>query len=104
MKINNDTKLDFDDVLLVPQRSKTASRASVILQRHFSFYHSTRTWHGIPIFAANMDTTGTIAMSNSLMKMNLATCLHKHYKKTDYINSISNTDYQWLSIGVFVSS
>lgn len=100
MKINNDTKLDFDDVLLVPQRSKTASRASVILQRHFSFYHSTRTWHGIPIFAANMDTTGTIAMSNSLMKMNLATCLHKHYKKTDYINSISNTDYQWLSIGI----
>jgi hypothetical protein len=26
MKIINDTKLDFDDVLLVPQRSRAASR------------------------------------------------------------------------------
>lgn len=60
MKINQEPKLDFDDVLLVPQRSKTASRKEVELNRNFSFYHSTRTWSGIPIFAANMDTTGTL--------------------------------------------
>ena len=60
MKINNDPKLDFDDVLLVPQRSRTASRKEVELSRNFSFYHSNRIWKGVPIFAANMDTTGTV--------------------------------------------
>ena len=37
MKINYDPKLDFDDVLLVPQRSRTASRKEVELNRNFSF-------------------------------------------------------------------
>jgi GMP reductase len=100
MKINTDIKLDFDDVLLIPQRSKTASRASVELCRNFSFYHSTRNWNGIPIFAANMDTTGTIAMSNALLKNKLATCLHKHYDKFMYPNIITNPDYQWFSMGI----
>ena len=39
MKINEGTKLDFDDVLLVPQRTKTASRESVDVSRFFNFYH-----------------------------------------------------------------
>ena len=79
MKINNEPKLDFDDVLLVPQRTKAASRQNIELIRNFSFYHSKSTWSGVPIFAANMDTTGTFAMSESLMDFKVATCLHKHY-------------------------
>lgn len=100
MKINYEPKLDFDDVLLVPQRSRTASRKEVELSRNFSFYHSSRVWAGIPIFAANMDTTGTVSMSNSLSKYNIPTCLHKHYEKQQYPNLILNIAYQWFSIGI----
>lgn len=100
MKINNEPKLDFDDVLLVPQRSKTASRKEVELIRNFSFYHSNRQWSGIPIFAANMDTTGTIAMSQSLQKHSLPTCLHKHYDREEYPKIISNPKLQWFSMGI----
>ena len=35
LKIDNDIKLDFDDVLLVPQRSYAASRKEVNLKRNF---------------------------------------------------------------------
>ena len=73
MKINNEPKLDFDDVLLVPHRSKTASRVNVTLDRNFTFYHSNKMWSGIPIMAANMDTTGTFEMANVLSKYNLPT-------------------------------
>jgi len=100
MKINNEPKLDFDDVLLVPQRSKTASRKEVVLNRKFSFYHSNRIWEGVPIFSANMDTTGTVAMSHSLIKHNMPTCLHKHYTKQQYPDIIINQAYQWFSIGI----
>ncbi len=100
MKINNDPKLDFDDVLLVPQRSRAASRKEVKLDRNFSFYHSNQVWDGVPVFAANMDSTGTVAMSNALAKHKMPTCLHKHYKDNQYPDIIHTYSYQWLSIGI----
>ena len=39
MKIDSQPKLDFDDVLLVPQRTKAVSRANIKLERNFTFYH-----------------------------------------------------------------
>lgn len=100
MKINNDPKLDFDDVLLVPQRTKAASRQNIELVRNFSFYHSYSTWSGIPIFAANMDTTGTFDMSNALIDFQLPTCLHKHYKISTLVAELLEIDYQWFSLGI----
>lgn len=100
MKIVNDTKLDFDDVLLVPQRSKAASRSSVLLDREFAFYHSTRKWHGVPIMTANMDTTGTFAMADSLSKFGCITCLHKHYDLYDYQNGVRDINTYWVSLGI----
>ena len=100
MKINYDPKLDFDDVLLVPQRSRTASRKEVELNRNFSFYHSKQKWNGIPIFAANMDTTGTVSMSHLLSKYGMPTCLHKHYEQNQYPDIIINYEHQWYSIGI----
>lgn len=100
MKIQNDTKLDFDDVLLVPQRSKAASRKEVVLERKFSFYHCTQSWTGIPIIAANMDTTGTFNMSSVLSKQKMITCLHKHYDTNSYKENIFDFNYQWVSIGI----
>ena len=100
MKINNEPKLDFDDVLLVPQRTKAASRQNIELIRNFSFYHSKSTWSGVPIFAANMDTTGTFAMSEALTEFQLPTCLHKHYSISKLVSDILEIDYQWFSLGI----
>lgn len=100
MKIINDTKLDFDDVLLVPQRSQAASRVSVIVNREFSFYHSERKWCGIPIIAANMDSVGTFNMADSLSKLDMITCLHKHYSVDQYKNIKPNLDSHWFSMGI----
>ena len=111
MKINEGTKLDFDDVLLIPQRTKTASRKSVDVSRFFNFYHSQRTWQGTPVIAANMDTTGTFAMSQALAKFNMITCLHKHYGFRDLGNFFSDYDGDtgettnpkercWFSMGI----
>jgi len=111
MKINEGTKLDFDDVLLVPQRTKTASRKSVNVSRFFNFYHSQRTWQGTPVVAANMDTTGTFAMSQALAKFDMITCLHKHYEPSELGNFFSDYNRDtgettnpiercWFSMGI----
>lgn len=78
-KIINDTKLDFDDVLIRPKRSQLSSRSDVNLLRVFKFLHSPRSIECVPIMAANMDTVGTIAMGQTLKSHKAITCLHKHY-------------------------
>ena len=98
--INHDTKLDFDDVLLVPKRSKTASRKEVDLVRQYHFYHSSRTWTGVPICAANMDTTGTYRMSEALGEVKAITCLHKHYTTDQHIIRHNDNATQWYSMGI----
>jgi GMP reductase len=100
MKVSNDTKLDFDDVLLVPQRSQAASRVSVNVSREFSFYHSVQKWSCVPIVAANMDTTGTFDMARSLDKFDMITCLHKHYSISDYVNNNINLKTFWYTMGI----
>lgn len=105
LKIDNDIKLDFDDVLLVPQRSYAASRKEVNLKRNFKFYWSNKEWHGVPLMAANMDTTGTFNMGASLNNHEAITCLHKYYSSDaiegyyKYYNVESNV---WVSIGMNV--
>ena len=66
MKIENDIKLDFSDVLIRPKRTVLSSRSQVSLDREFKFPHSTSKWIGVPIMAANMDTTGTFDVMNVL--------------------------------------
>ena len=103
MKIDTDIKLDFDDVLLVPQRSAAASRKEVDLTRRFNFYHSPKEWHGIPVMAANMDTTGTFKMGTSLNVYEMITCLHKHYDGEtieDYFKYYNVESNVWISIGM----
>ena len=103
MKIDTDIKLDFDDVLLVPQRSAAASRREVELTRRFNFYHSSKEWHGIPVMAANMDTTGTFRMGTALGVYEMITCLHKHYDGEtieDYFKYYNVENNVWVSIGM----
>ena len=77
MRIEQDIKLDFSDVLIRPKRSTLHSRGEVTLDREFKFKHTGTVWRGVPIIAANMDHTGTFAMANALAEYHLLTALDK---------------------------
>ena len=85
MRIEQDLKLDFKDVLIRPKRSTLTSRSEVDISRDYDFLHSKRRYHGIPIIAANMDTTGTIEMARALAKHKLSVALHKHYSEEELL-------------------
>ena len=90
MRIEEDLKLDFKDVLIRPKRSEAKSRKDVNLRRKYTFRNGT-SWEGIPIIAANMDGVGTFGMSKALMNHDLMTCLVKSYIKEDYLKD----QYAW---------
>ena len=79
MRVEADLKLGFKDVLIRPKRSTLKSRAQVNLVREFTFLHSGRTWSGVPVVAANMDTVGTFEAAAVLARYDLLTAVHKHY-------------------------
>ncbi len=79
MRIEYDIKLGFKDVMFRPKRSTLKSRSLVSLERNFKFLHSTLSWSGVPIMAANMDTVGTFEMALALADNKLFTAIHKHY-------------------------
>lgn len=85
MNIEQDIKLDFKDVLIRPKRSTLNSRQEVDITRTFKFKHTKRTWTGVPIIAANMDTVGTFKMYKALSEQGLLTALHKHYPVTEVV-------------------
>ena len=84
MRIEDDSKLDYKDVLIRPKRSTLGSRKDVELEREFKFrnYRSDSDEHyrGIPIMASNMDGVGTFAMADRLAGLGLFTCLVKNYE------------------------
>jgi len=79
MRIENDPKLDFKDVLIRPKRSTLGSRAHVDIDRTFRFVHTGTEWTGFPLIAANMDVTGTIGIAKALLEFEAMVALHKHY-------------------------
>ena len=99
MKILDDIKLDFSDVLLIPKRNEYTSRSEAILERTIKFKYSTYEWTGIPIMVSNMDSTGTIEMARSLQKHKIITCLHKYYKSNDIPNDLDK-NYYAISSGI----
>ena len=90
MRIDDDLKLTFRDVLIRPKRSTLKSRSEVSLSRIFKFRHTEREWKGIPVVAANMDTTGTFEIANELQKDRLLTCLQKFYSVKDIKKAIQD--------------
>jgi len=89
MRIEDDIKLDFRDVLIRPKRSTLSSRKEVNLYRTYTFKHSGYKWSGVPIMAANMDGVGTLQMAAELKKHDLFTCFIKSYDLESYINNQS---------------
>jgi GMP reductase len=101
MRIETDLKLGFKDVMIRPKRSTLKSRSEVSLERNFKFLHSTTSWTGIPIMAANMDTVGTFEMAKVLAKEKLFTAIHKHYSPAewnDFLKDASPDFYDYIAI------
>ena len=76
-------KLDFDDVLIRPKRSTLTSRSGVDIRKEYHYLHAPVKELVVPIVAANMDTVGTMEMSDSLHGYGMQTCLHKFYEVDD---------------------
>lgn len=104
MKISDTISLDFDDVLIRPQRTTIDSRSKVSLERDFYFYHSSRCWNGVPIIAANMACVASFDLANALANHKIITCLHKYYTTEELIeyfktNTANKINYVWPTIG-----
>ena len=113
MRIDQDIKLDYKDVLIRPKRSTLKSRSQVKLNRKFQFrnydhdiatplpdeYH----YEGIPIMASNMDGVGTFEMADKLAEGDIFTCLVKTYSAEDLIHyfngPVERTECVAMSIG-----
>lgn len=92
MRIENEMKLGFTDVMIRPKRSTLKSRSQVSLEREFSFLHSDHKWSGVPIMAANMDTVGTFEMAEELAKHKIFTAIHKHYTIEEWASFVEGKD------------
>ena len=103
MRIEDEIKLTFDDVLIRPKRSTLVSRAEVGLIREFKFRHSSEKWTGIPIFSANMDTTGTFETARALQVHNMLTAVHKFYTLDEWQENLKSLDPEYLAVTVGTS-
>ena len=103
MRIEQDIKLDFKDVLIRPKRSTLASRKEVDIRREYKFKWSGQKYHGVPIIAANMDGVGTMAMARAFAAQGdgLTAALHKHYSLEDLVAFYQKEGNKnvWFSIG-----
>ena len=100
MRIEDEIKLTFDDVLIRPKRSTLVSRSEVVLERQFKFKHTNAIWTGVPIFSANMDTTGTFETAITLQKHKMLTAIHKFYSIKDWEKNVGNLDPDFISVTV----
>ena len=103
MRLEEDIKLDYSDVLFRPKRSTLQSRKDVNLKRTYRFKYSKNEWSGIPIVAANMDGVGELAIAEKLAEFEMITCLTKQHdekklKKCKIIKKIY--PHLALSIGI----
>ena len=110
MRLEEDIKLDYKDVLIRPKRSTLKSRSQVSLERKTNFrnynpdydlneYH----YQGIPVMASNMDGVGTFEMADKLAEGEIFTCLVKTYSADElieYFNGpVERTECVAMSIG-----
>jgi GMP reductase len=101
-KISHEELLDYSDVLIRPKRSTMKSRNDVDIERVFSFKWSTLQWKGVPLIAANMDTTGTFEVYDVLSQYKIVTALHKFYMKEDFLNK-TNLDPNMFMVSTGIS-
>ena len=88
MRIEEEIKLDYSDVLFRPKRSALKSRKEVNLRRKYKFKFSKIDWEGIPIIASNMDGVGEVGIAIKLSSYELLTALTKQHQIKD-INKLN---------------
>ena len=101
MRIENEIKLGFKDVMFRPKRSTLKSRSEVTIEREFTFLHTQKKWSGVPLIAANMDTVGTFEMADALSKEKIITAIHKHYSVEEWNQFLarkSDDFYQYIAL------
>ena len=103
MRIEEELKLDYSDVLFRPKRSTLTSRKEVDLNRTYKFKYSKNEWSGVPIMASNMDGVGELGVAEKLSEFNMITCLTKQHdvKKLNQYKSLKSIYKNIaLSIGI----
>jgi GMP reductase len=80
MRIVQGTKLDFDDVLLIPKRSTVESRAEVTLVREFEFRWTQSNRICTPIISANMLSVTNEKVVKVMAGRGMLACLPKKAK------------------------
>ena len=117
MRIDEDIKLDYKDVLIRPKRSTLGSRKEVDLNREYTWRNwqpedmtmeqirDIPHWIGTPIMAANMDGVGTFEMADKLAEGGLFTCLKKTYTVDELVeyfdtDMYERTNYVAMSMGI----
>ena len=98
MRIEEDIKLDYKDVLFKPKRSKLESRRDVDLSRTFKFHNSGNEWTGVPIMSSNMDGVGTFEMAKVLQEHKMITVMRKHYTVDDWTKNAKGVKMKYLSV------
>ena len=97
MRIEQDIKLDYKDVLFKPKRSKLESRRDVDLTRTFKFHYGNE-WTGVPIMASNMDGVGTFEMAKVLQEHKMITVMRKHYTVDDWTKNAKGVKMKYVSV------
>ena len=99
MRIEEEIKLDYTDVLFRPKRSTLKSRKQVDLNRTYKFKHSNKEWTGIPIIASNMDGVGELKVAKNLSSFKIITALTKQHNLA-LINKFSEIKdiYNYISL------
>jgi GMP reductase len=103
MRIEDDIKLDFRDVLIRPKRSTLSSRKEVDLTRTYKFKHSGTEWTGVPIIASNMDGVGTLDMAKALYEHQMFTCLVKNYDEEDLFDLVGKFGGKYFAVSTGTS-
>lgn len=85
MRIEEDVKLDFSDVLIRPKRSSLESRKDVSLRREFVFKHGGNSTTAVPIMNSNMGTCGTFEIARILDEHGCFSTVHKFYDKDTWM-------------------
>ena len=106
MRLEDDVKLDYSDVLIRPKRSTLGSRKMVRVERKFQFRNyqpkdlsieqikRDYNYEGVPIMAANMDGVGTFEMADVLAEQGIFTCLVKTYSVQELVNFFDSDNYK----------
>ena len=103
MRIEEDIKLDFKDVLIRPKRSTLSSRKEVNLERTYKFKHSDKIWRGVPIIASNMDGVGTFSMAEALAEHKAITCLTKDLTKPNIEQLIRKIGASYFAVSTGIT-